>query len=325
MDGPDDDARGSRRTIESLHHVRDVFEAFFDSARVGMAITDLSCRYLRVNRTYAELLARAPEDLIGMSLTDIVRADGDGPGLVERVGELLSGRGTSLTSFTSEERYVSADGRHTWVLHVVTVVRDAAGRPAWFAVSAQDVTERHLAEQGLRDLTATLAERAVRDPLTGLANRVLLEERLRGTLARDARTNGSTSLLFLDLDGFKDINDRHGHAVGDQVLKEVAARLATGVRPSDLVARPGGDEFVVLAEGTDEITVRALVERLSTALWAPIPVSGTEVTVGVSIGVAVSHRGETDPASMLAEADRSMYGVKRSRRAAARAQVPRPR
>ena len=137
----------------------------------------------------------------------------------------------------------------------MTVVPGAGGEPAWFAVSAQDISERRRVEHELRDLTATLAERAVRDPLTGLANRTLLHERLRGILARDARAGTTTALLFLDLDGFKAINDKHGHAVGDLVLKVVADRLTAVVRPSDTVARLGGDEFVVLVEGAEEATV----------------------------------------------------------------------
>ena len=119
-------------------------------------------------------------------------------------------------------------------------------------MSAHDITERHRAEQDLRERTRELAEQAVHDPLTGLANRTLFEERLRAVLSRDARTGDATGVLFLDLDGFKSVNDEHGHQVGDAVLRVVAARLIAAVRPADTVARLGGDEFVVLVEGCDQ-------------------------------------------------------------------------
>ncbi len=208
-------ASAARRTIHELARQADVWEEFFDHVRVGLALADLTTRYIRVNQTYAELLGRPPEDLVGVAFSSLVHPD-DRAGSDQQIAELLAGTRKALTS---EERYVGEGGREVWVLHGASVVLGRDGRPGWFAISAQDITERRRAEQDLRDLTAVLAERAVRDPLTGLANRTLVEERLRGTLARDARSGGTTGLLFLDLDGFKEVNDRHGHAMGDLVLR----------------------------------------------------------------------------------------------------------
>jgi diguanylate cyclase (GGDEF)-like protein/PAS domain S-box-containing protein len=304
-----DRADRARQTMNVLATSADVFETFFDQARIGLALADLSTNYVRVNRTYAELLGRPPEDLIGVPFTEVLHPDDRAPEL-SRVEVLLSGHDTSLSA---EERYVGPDGQALWVLHGVTVVRDHDGHPAWFAVSAQDVTERRKVESELRALTATLAERAVRDPLTGLANRTLLEERLRAVLARDTRTGLSTAVLFLDLDGFKEVNDQYGHAVGDQVLTTVARRLAATVRPSDTVARLGGDEFVVLVEGATDTVVDKVVERLRQAVTEPI--DGVHVPVGVSIGVALSSKGDAAPLAMLNAADRAMYKEKQSRTA----------
>jgi diguanylate cyclase (GGDEF)-like protein len=203
------------------------------------------------------------------------------------------------------------DGRVRWVLHGITVVPGPDGRPAWFAVSAQDITERRRGEQALRDLSDELAARAVRDPLTGLANRSLLEERLRAVLARDARTGDSSGLLYLDLDGFKAVNDEHGHQVGDAVLRAVADRLGVAVRPSDTLARIGGDEFVVLVEGATVEGVAALADRLRDSLSRPIDAHGLNLNVGVSVGVAMSKAGASEPAALLARADRGMYADKR--------------
>ena len=137
-----------------------------------------------------------------------------------------------------------------------------------------------MAERSLRELSARLAEQAVRDPLTGLANRMLLEERLRAVLARDGRSGATTGLLFLDLDGFKQVNDRLGHLVGDAVLQAVAQRLTGAVRPSDTVARVGGDEFVVLVEDTDEESLGQLVDRLRASVTEPLALSGDVATSG---------------------------------------------
>ena len=286
----------------------DVFEVFFDQAGVGLALADLSTRYVRVNAAYAALVGREPEDLVGVSFRELLPPDAASGGETS-VAALLRGE---VPSLQPEERYVRPGGQELWVLHGVTVVRDAQGRPGWFAVSAQDITERHRAQQHLQELTATLTERAVRDPLTGLANRALLEERLRGALARDGRTGGRTGLLFLDLDGFKAVNDEHGHAVGDAVLREAAHRLLAHVRPSDTVARLGGDEFVVLVEQLTEEGLEPLARRLELAVAEPFQV-GPVVRVGVSIGSSTSVAGEADVPGLLAAADRSMYGVKRVR------------
>ncbi|MCU1674950.1 MAG: hypothetical protein JWN77_3063 [Frankiales bacterium] len=303
-------ADAARATMTALASSPDVFETFFEQARIGLALADLTTRYVRVNSTYAELVGQPPEDLVGVPFPTQVHPD-EQQGSRDRVELLLSGRESTLQS---EQRYLTPDGRVTWVLHGVTVVPDRDGAPAWFAVSAQDITERRRAEQDLRDLTAVLSERAVRDPLTGVANRSLLEERLRAVLARDARTGDTTALLFLDLDGFKAINDRHGHLVGDGVLRHVAGRLKAAVRPSDTVARLGGDEFVVLVEGAREEGVRALVGRLQVALAAPMTVADLDLEVGVSIGTAFSASGAEEPVALLAQADRGMYADKRVRR-----------
>jgi diguanylate cyclase (GGDEF)-like protein/PAS domain S-box-containing protein len=305
-----DRAEAARATMTALAGASDVFETFFDSAQIGLGLADLSTRYVRVNATYAQLLGRAPEDLVGVPFSTLLHPDEQFEG-DSRVSLLLRG---SEHALQSEQRYLGADGRVRWVLHGVTVVQAADGRPAWFAVSAQDITERRRAEQDLRELTDQLAEQAVRDPLTGLANRSLLEERLRAVLARDARTGETTGVLFLDLDGFKAINDEHGHLLGDAVLRTVASRLRSAVRPSDTVARLGGDEFVVVVEGATQEGIDVLADRLREAIEAPIAAGDLDLTVGVSVGAALAVGGALDPATLLARADRAMYADKRGTR-----------
>ncbi|HEU0102769.1 MAG TPA: diguanylate cyclase [Mycobacteriales bacterium] len=303
-------AAAARRTVQALVESGDLWEDFFDRVQIGLALADLSTRYLRCNASYAAVFGQLPEDLVGVAFRELVRI-AEQPVSDGLVADLVSGRRASLET---EQRYVGAGGRELWVLHGLSLVRTAEGEPQWFAVSAQDVTERRRVEQELRDLTAVLAERAVRDPLTGLANRILVEERLRGALARDARSGSSSGVLFLDLDDFKGVNDRYGHAVGDAVLQTFATRLTTCVRPSDTVARIGGDEFLVLAEGTTLAGLGPLVERLVAALDEPIEVGSLTLQVGVSVGLAVSTAGDADAAGLIEAADQAMYAAKRDGR-----------
>lgn len=162
-------------------------------------------------------------------------------------------------------------------------------------------------------LEARLAEQAVRDPLTGLANRTLVVDRLTMALARSARTSATTAVLYLDIDQFKPVNDRLGHEAGDRVLIEVARRLQAAVRPLDTAGRIGGDEFVIVCEGLDGPTeVQNLADRIDISFETPVTVGPDSEQVSVSIGWVVAGGGE-DASMVLRRADMAMYEVKRSR------------
>jgi diguanylate cyclase (GGDEF)-like protein/PAS domain S-box-containing protein len=148
---------------------------------------------------------------------------------------------------------------------------------------------------------------ALHDPLTGLANRTLLRDRLEHAVARSARDDRAAGVLFIDLDDFKRVNDLYGHAAGDAVLTELGRRLRQAVRPADTVARLGGDEFVVVCEDVDEETALALGRRLDEAIRHPVAVPGGEHRLTASIGVAL---GGDDSDSMLAAADAAVYRAK---------------
>jgi diguanylate cyclase (GGDEF)-like protein/PAS domain S-box-containing protein len=148
---------------------------------------------------------------------------------------------------------------------------------------------------------------AVHDPLTGLANRTLLRDRLEQALARSERKGGASGLLFVDLDNFKQVNDEYGHPTGDAVLVELGKRLQSAVRPTDTVARLGGDEFVVVCEELDEETAFKLGERLHEAIQLPVTVDGLEHHLSASIGIAL---GDTDADALLGNADSAVYRAK---------------
>jgi diguanylate cyclase (GGDEF)-like protein/PAS domain S-box-containing protein len=148
---------------------------------------------------------------------------------------------------------------------------------------------------------------AVHDPLTGLANRTLLRDRLEHALARSKREGGVTGVLFVDLDNFKQVNDQYGHATGDSLLAELGSRLRVAVRPADTVARLGGDEFVVVCEKVDAQSALALGRRLQKAIQVPVTFGEVEHRLSASIGIAL---GQTDPDALLGDADAAVYRAK---------------
>ena len=178
-------------------------------------------------------------------------------------------------------------------------LRARASRERRARVEAEGIAER-------------FARDALHDPLTGLANRALLLDRLELALARAARTDGRVGLLFLDLDGFKAVNDQHGHGAGDRLLIELATRLSGAVRAGDLVARQGGDEFVLLCEDVqDEAALTALAEQVANAACAPWLVGGQQVVMTISVGVRLAVGGERADV-VLRDADVAMYEAKTS-------------
>ena len=185
------------------------------------------------------------------------------------------------------------------------------------AQTLADVTAAYLVNaQGradLEDSTARSHERSVHDSLTGLPNRILLIERMEHAIVRSGRTKKVVAVLFMDLDDFKKVNDRHGHQVGDELLVAVAERIATLLRPGDTLARLSGDEFVILCEELDDVSqVEIVASRVVLALEEPFFLSTVELCVTASIGIAFAGQDHHDADQLLHTADVAMYQVKRS-------------
>ena len=191
------------------------------------------------------------------------------------------------------------------------------GRRAGLLVSHLNISRRKTAE-------ADLERRASHDPLTGLANRAKLAEQLSSALAPRSRLRQAADIgvVVVDLDGFKPVNDTYGHAAGDEVLQNVAARLRSLSRPGDTVARLGGDEFAILAPGMTVAGIAALAERIRERLGEPYVVHGARPDVGASVGTHLATVGET-VADALGRADEAMCAAKRARLDRAMATAPR--
>ncbi len=174
-------------------------------------------------------------------------------------------------------------------------------------LNARDVTERVRLED-------ELTHQAFHDGLTGLANRALFRDRLDQSLARSSRTGELFAVLFVDLDGFKQVNDTLGHDAGDQLLEEVAKRFNTAIRPSDTLARLGGDEFALLLEESDEGLAVAVAERLLERLAKSVRLAGREISLGASVGIVVHDGGRGESEELMRHADLAMYAAKKGGR-----------
>lgn len=205
-----------------------------------------------------------------------------------------------------ELRLRCADGRELWLEATANVVTGADNTVSSIVTSGRVITER-------KQLEAKLHQLAFYDAVTELPNRALLLNRLEHALERSKRTEGQVALCFIDLDRFKNINDTLGHSTGDRVLRAVALRLGEYVRPSDTLARFGGDEFVLLIEEvTDRDAARKITQRLQKALSEPLKVGAEQIHMPASIGLAFSEPDAARSDTLLREADTAMYEAKQA-------------
>jgi diguanylate cyclase (GGDEF)-like protein/PAS domain S-box-containing protein len=293
------DISDRRRSEEALHQANQRFRSAFDDAGIGMAIVSLEGRWLRANRALSELTGYPQEQLVGMGFADITHPD-DLPKDISALQEMVEG---VRDRFQTEKRYYHADGHVIWVSLSTTIVRDGEGRPTYMLSQMQDISER-------KEVEARLTHRASHDELTGLPNRGVLEERMMLAVNRQRRERKPISVLYLDLDGFKSVNDTYGHDAGDYMLVAVAKRLTALVRPTDVVSRLGGDEFAILCETMNEHGATQLAKRIVEVVPKPIEVEGESLTVTPSVGIALSRDPTIRPAELLADADMAMYFAK---------------
>ena len=225
----------------------------------------------------------------------------DHPLLTQAVKGHLEGDAPQLEI---EQRVRHRDGTFRWMLTRGVAVRDDQGKPVRLVGSQSDITERKQAEKKLR-------HEALHDPLTGLPNRTYFLRRLESAASSRRREDGLFAVLFLDVDRFKVVNDSLGHTAGDRLLAAIAERLAASVRPYDVIARFGGDEFAVLLTSlADEAEARRIAERLQAALTKSFKVGEQEVFAAVSIGIAFGTGREETPVELLRNADAAMYRAK---------------
>lgn len=290
------------------------FRSAFENAPIGIALVNFddprNPRFTEVNRALCELTEHRETELVGSSMSQFCHpedVDIDMP-MRER---LLAGE---IDRYTSQKRCVRGDGQISWMELNVSLVPDDGSGPPSGIVQVQDVTERKRAEEKLRYM-------ADHDSLTGLLNRRRFREELDAQIALKRRYGGRGALLLLDVDRLKLINDTHGHAVGDAVLRRVGEVLAGRVRATDSVGRLAGDEFAILMPVAEEGEAEVLADSLA-ELLAEQRIGGQ----GIAISVGIAGFGEGDPerdsSAVLAAADDAMYSAKQ--RGGAGRQLARP-
>ena len=294
-----------REQLEALAR----FEATFEGALTGMILTDLDGRISEANPAIQAMLGYGADELAGRLISDFLHPE-----------DREAARSSYLEMFAQAadstglgHRFVRRDGEFLWANASVAVLDGAEGEKAFAIAMVQDVTLRKQAEDALRAQSDLNEYQALHDPLTGLANRRLLRDRIDRTLALARRTNSDAAVLVLDVDGFKEINDSLDHAAGDALLVELGKRLEGVLRDADTVARMGGDEFgILLPNPGDASDVLRTVGRVRTAIEEPVMVQGLPLVVEASIGIALYPEDGDDVDTLLQRADVAMYHAKES-------------
>lgn len=282
-----------------------LFCSVFDHA-AGMALVAPDGQWLRVNRALCAVLGYSDKELLEKSFLDLTHPD-EASGTLIQIEKILEGR---VTSYQTEQRFIHKLGHFVWMFFNISAVRDSNGHSSYLVFQIQDITERKTEEE-------RLVHNVFHDALTGLPNRALFMDRLRLATERTRRRKDQIyAVLFLDLDGFKSINDSLGHIVGDQLLIQISRRMKACLRTTDTIARLGGDEFTILLEDlSEERESLRIVARLQKELALPFKLGANEIQVTASIGVTWSNPKYQRPEEILRDADAAMYGAKASGKA----------
>ena len=283
-----------------------IYREIIEKAGVGLAVMDLHGKLCEVNPAFCETAGRSREELLSprFHLRTLLLPE-EIPSHEEALSALRRG---DEQSYRETVQLVRSDGGLVWVEWVVNVLQAEAGAPQ-VLVTAIDVTEQKRVQDAFRDMS-------FRDPLTKLANRRLLLDRLRTALSRARREPCGVALLFIDLDHFKPVNDTFGHDVGDWLLKAAARRLLDCLRGYDTAARFGGDEFVVLIpDVAEQASATRVAERIRKALAEPfITDDGKLIEISASIGMAIYPDNAHSERELLHASDEAMYLAKKAGR-----------
>ena len=291
---------------EALRESEERFRSAFNYAPIGIGLVAPSGKWLKVNRALTEILGYSEEDFLATDFQSITKGEDLGLKLV-RIHELLSGK---IQSCQMEQRYIHKSGKTVWTLWSVSAANDARQAQPNLIFQIQDITDKKCTEEQLQ-------YEATHDALTGLPNRPYFTNRLAAAIGRTKTLDDyKVSVLFIDLDRFKYVNDSLGHLIGDELLKEIAVRLKDCMRPADIVARLGGDEFTILVEGMDDTSeVTRIAERIQHKFEIPFELREHEVYSSASIGILHVTEKHRTPEDVMRDADTAMYQAKRTGKA----------
>ena len=277
------------------------FRLAFENNMAPMVFSGRDGLFIAVNDAFCRMSGRTTEELVGHDSQHFTYPDDIG--LSEDVNRRMNAGEVDEVRYA--KRFLHKNGRIVTAEVSICSARDESGKALYFISSVRDVTEE-------RALAAQLSFQALHDPLTGIANRALFDDRLAQANARVVREGGLGAVLLLDLDDFKGVNDTYGHLIGDQLLITVAHRFEKVTRASDTLCRFGGDEFLYLAEGlTSPAEAEKIAERLLGALTEPFSFDTVQLEQHASIGIVVWDATGTDSVELVQNADAAMYEAKR--------------
>jgi diguanylate cyclase (GGDEF)-like protein/PAS domain S-box-containing protein len=296
------DVTEQRRAERQLGETKQFLDSIIEHIPVAIVVKDATTRkYILVNRAFEMMLGIPRSELLNRTTFDIHRAK-DAKSIDDADTEAL--QNSDRVSYNELEVDTLLRGTRLQATHRI-VIKDKHGDAKVLITVIEDATERKKAEQRIAFL-------AHHDPLTGLANRAALAQKIEEAAARQRRRDEPFSVLLLDLDRFKEVNDTLGHPAGDTLLIEVATRLKSLLRETDVLARLGGDEFAIIQAGESDQrgAARSLAERILEILGKPFEIDGGEINIGTSIGIALAPEHGTGSGELLKMADLALYRTK---------------
>ena len=276
------------------------FRSAFDSAAIGMVLVSLDGQWLKVNQSLCDIVGYTEEELLAIDFQTITHPD-DLESDLNYLKQLLAG---VINSYNMEKRYIHKDGRIIWILLSGSLIRSPEKKPLYFIAQIQNIDAQKIAEQELKYI-------AHHDALTGLGNRKELETAFVQALDYAQQHSREISILFLDLDHFKEINDTLGHKVGDLLLIEIGKRLKDIVPVATILIRQGGDEFIIaLTEFASTVEVNQLAGNILKNIARPITINAHKILITASIGISLYPKDGQDLNRLIQQADKALYEVK---------------
>jgi diguanylate cyclase (GGDEF)-like protein/PAS domain S-box-containing protein len=296
------DIHDQKRNEEALRRANWMLSSHINNTPLAVLEWDRDFRLVRWSPQAENIFGWRAEEVLGMPITGSqLTHEADRPTVTELIEKLMAGEQPRATGLNRNYR---KDGETIWCEWYHSCLLDEQGRIVSILSFVQDVSSRIQAEERLQYL-------ATRDALTGLPNRLLLQERLAQAIAQAKRNGRHVGVLYIDLDRFKNVNDTLGHRIGDELLKQVTKSLSSALRETDLLARLGGDEFMVIVEDFDDAAVlNRVAQKLQDAIAQPFQIEEHDIYVTSSIGISIYPDDSDDPEGLLKHADVAMYRSK---------------